>query len=145
MAGRKVSSVTAQITPSSGVAKTLWQATAPANFGLEVDPPAVGFDGTSTTAAKATIDVVKGATGGTGSSLTPTRVSGVTGAVQGTTKENFSAEPTGGATVYSEKWHTQGNWRYPRGKITLDPGETLAIRVTVPAAVPCSVSGDWEE
>jgi len=145
MARRFVRTVTSQITPTSGVAKTILQITAPAGHGIAVAPPAVAFDGTSTTAAKATIDVIKGATGGTGSALTPVRVKGATGAVTASAKESFSAEPTGGSTIHSEKWHTQGNWRYPGGEIVLDPGETLAIRVTIPATVPVSANAEHEE
>lgn len=145
MARRFGNSVTAQITPSSGVAKTVWQIKADAGTGIAVMPPRVAFDGTSTTAAKAVVEIVKGATGGTGSSNTPVRTRGTTGSLTATVKENFSAEPTGGNTIWSEKVHTQSAWQYPRGEILLDPGETLGIRVTIPAAVPVNACAEHEE
>lgn len=128
----------------SATTKTILQITAPASTGIRVTRASISFDGTSPTAGKALVELVKGATSGTGTNLTPLKVHGHTGSVQSTAKENFSGEPSGGSVAFSELVHTQSGYTAPE-EIVLNPGETLAFRTNVPAAVNARARFRWEE
>jgi len=125
-------------------AKTKLQYTAPANTGAKVTRFWLHGKGTDPAAAQGMFEIVKGATGGTGSTVNPAKSHGHTGSMQGTGKEDFSVEPTGGTVVYRDGMHPQGNKNIPRDFI-LNPGETLAIRTTMPASVGMEFGFNVEE
>ena len=145
MAGLICAAVSSSIGTGSATTKTLLQITAPANTGIRVTRVSVSFDGTSPTAGKAYCELVRGATSGTGTSLTPVKLHGHTGSVQSTAKENFTSEPSGGSSAgLAELVHTQAGYTSPED-ILLNPGETLSVRTNVPAAVNARVRMRWEE
>lgn len=136
--------VSSSVGTGSATTKTILQITAPANTGLRVTRASISFDGTSPTAAKALVELVKGATGGTGTNLTTLKLQGHTGSVQATAKENFTVEPTGGSVAFTEQVHTQSGYTAPE-EIILNPGETLAFRTNVAAAVNARARFRYEE
>lgn len=144
MSGLKATAVSSAVGTGAATTKTILQITAPANQGLEVLRSSISFNGTSPTAGKALVEIVKGTTGGTGTNLPPAKLHGHTGSVQATAKENFTAEPTGGTVIFTEQVHPQSGYTAPE-LIILNPGETLAFRTNVPAAVDARARFQWEE
>lgn len=144
MAGLEATAVatSGNSTGSSG-AKTILQISAPANQGVRVKRVSVSFEGTSPTAGKIKVEVLKGATGGTGTNLTTQKKHGHGGSVQTTAKENFSGEPTGGTVLFTESVHPQGGYTAPEEFLIVN--ETLGIRVTAPAAVNYNARIVFEE
>lgn len=115
-------------------ARTMLQIAAPSGAGVLVERASISFDGTTPTQAKVKVELVKGATGGTGTSLTTVKVEGHTGSLGTTAKENFSSEPTGGTVIFSEWVHPQSGYTAPE-PIQLNPSETLGIRTTTATSV----------
>jgi len=125
-------------------AKTILQYTAPANGGAKLTRFSVGLKGIDPAGQQGIFELVKGASSGTGTSVTVQKSHGHTGSIQGTAKEEFSAEPTGGTVLYRDTIHPQGKVNIPRD-IILNPGETLGIRVTMPASVGYGATMNVEE
>jgi len=125
-------------------AKTMLQIAAPSTAGVRVDRCSISFDGTNPAGPKVKVELVKGATSGTGSSLTPAKVDGHTGSLTATAKENFSGEPSGGTVIFSEWVHPQSGYTAPE-PIQLNPSETLGIRVTTATAVNAVSRMNFEE
>ncbi|MFN7019891.1 MAG: hypothetical protein ACK4WH_01010 [Phycisphaerales bacterium] len=142
MAGLHAAAVAATVSTGTS-AKTLLRITAPANQGVRVNRLSISFAGTSPTAGKIKVDLIKGNTGGTSSSLTPQKIHGHAGAVQATAREAFSAEGSGGTVIATESVHPQGGYTFPEEILLLN--ESLDIRVTAPAAVNAEVRARWEE
>jgi hypothetical protein len=143
MARAKFNASTSQAYAGSvGNDKTILQVTAPAATPLAVPRIIVTGDGTSATAAKMRVDVVRGATGGTGSNVTvPETNSNNPASTTGpTAKENFSVEPAGGTVIHSEPLAPYGSFPLTLGEVLLAPGETLGIRVNAGAAVNIAVN-----
>lgn len=125
--------------------RTMLQYTAPTNTGAKINRIDFQPAGTDPAGAKGLIEIVKGATGGTaGATKNPVKNSGHTGSVQGTGKEDFSSEPTGGTVIHSQLLHPQDRFTYQVPTI-LNPGETLAIRVTFTTSYPSRSSMVGEE
>lgn len=146
MSGLHATATTGSIGTGTATKKTILLVKAPTNTGVRVRMWEISFDGTSPTAGKALVQLVKTTTGGTGTGtdLTPTKISGHTGSVQATSKENYSAEPTGGTVIKSVLVHPQSSYTTPED-IVLNPGEELSICTTVPSAVNARATMRWEE
>lgn len=125
-------------------AKTIAQITAPANTGMAVRGWGISFAGTSPTAGKVLVEIIKAATGGTGTSNAPVKQHGHTGSVQATGKDNFTGEPTGGTVIFAQTVHPQANFQV-NDNIILNPGETIAWRTTAPQSETARVSVFMEE
>lgn len=124
-------------------AKTIAQIKAPSTHGICVKNWGVSFDGTSPTEAKVKVELVKGATSGTGSTNNPVKTHGHTGSIAATGKDNFSGEPTGGTVVATHYVHPQGNYQI-NDEIVLNPDETLGIRTTTTSS-RSACSSFWHE
>lgn len=144
MAGLIGTAVTNSVGTGTATTKTILEISAPAGAGLRVQRVSISFDGVSPTAGKALVQIVKGATTGTGTNLTPAKLQGHTGSLGTTAKENFTVEPSGGTVVFAEQVHTQSGYTAPE-EIILNPGETLSVRTNVPAAVNARARMRWEE
>lgn len=134
MAGLRCRAKTDGSITTGTTSKTLLQYTAPSATGARVTGISIHPEGTSPTAAKIPVDVIKGATGGTGTTHNPVKLDGHTGSVQGTSKHNFSAEPTGGTVIDEFSIHPQSGLVIPYSQV-LNPGETIALRSNAAAAV----------
>lgn len=133
MSKRVVNVVSGSVALGAGVTKTVLMLSAGSTVGVDVPRNSISFDGTSPTAGKVTVELVKGATGGTGSSVTPQKVTGA-GSVLLTARDNFSAEPSGGTIIATELVHPQSGYTMPE-LVDLDPSDTISIRCTAPASV----------
>jgi hypothetical protein len=126
------------------VVKTLVQLIAPANQGVRVGRLSVSFGGTSPTASKALVEVVKGATGGTSSALTLQKSHGIASGIQATAKENFTVEPSGGTVLAAEEVHPQSGITFNEEWL-LSGGENISVRVTLAAGVTSHARMRFEE
>lgn len=127
---------------SVGNPKTILQVTAPSAAALAIPRIEVAGDGTSGSAAKMLVELVRGASGGEGTSVSPVahqdnNPAGVSGP---TAKENFSTEPTGGTVIYRSVLAPYTAWTLPIGEIVLKPSETLGVRINAGAAVSVTVN-----
>lgn len=132
MAGREFNFVSTKIATGTS-RKCLIMMTAHASAGLQGIQPDISFYGNSPTAEKIQVELVKGAGGGTGTSLTAAKTKGA-GSVLATGVGNYSSNPTSGTVLARVSVHPQSGYRFP-DRIDLDPGETLAIFVTAAAGV----------
>lgn len=122
--------------------RTMIQYTVPSGAGGELkEKPTISFDGTTSAAAKVAVRVIRGATGGSGSSTVNPVAMGSNnpaGASLGSGKENFTGgEPTGGIAIFSDlipPYGTNIPLGIPKGLI-LAPSETVGVEVTAPASV----------
>lgn len=114
--------------------KTLLQYTAPASSGGRVKRAGISFDGTSPTAGKIEVFLGKGISGGTATTRNPQKVSGHTGSVQGSGKEDYSSEPTGNVDIKSVMVHPQSGYDCNLD-VVLNPGETFFVACKAPSAV----------
>ena len=146
MSGLQATATTSSVGTGAATTKTVYLVKAPANTGIHVRMFEISFDGTSPTAGKALVQLVKNTTGGTGTgtNMTPVKISGHTGSVQATAKENYTVEPSGGTVIRAYLVHTQSAFTSPED-IVLDPGEELSLRTNVPAAVNCRSQMRWTE
>ncbi len=145
MSGLNVSHTTsAAIATGSGSTKTILEYTAPASGGARIKRARITFDGVTPTGPKGLCLFRKGATTGTGTNRGPIKVSGHTGSVVGTGKENFTVEPTGGSLVHSELAHPQNGCEMSR-EVILNPGETFNVAVNIGTGVNATVTLDIEE
>lgn len=145
MSGLNISHTTSQaIATGSGVTKTILEYTAPTNTGARIRRARITFDGVAPTGPKVLVSFRKGATTGTGTNRAPLKVSGHTGSVQGTGKENFTVEPSGGSLVHQELAHPQNGCEMAR-EVVLNPGETFNVATNVSTGVNASVVLDVEE
>lgn len=147
MAGLKVAFVTGAV-PVTVTAATVLMITAGANAGLALKNFIIGVDGTSPTEGKLQVEIVRKFTAGTGTgtTITPVKVSGHAGTIQATAKKAFSAEPTTGSAVvvWDNNVHPQGNLAIPID-ILVDAGETVAFRVTSPTGKNIRLTVNAEE
>jgi len=145
MAGLFCSLKSSVISVTATTAKTVAQLIAPAGAGAKVTRFHLDPSGASPTAAKGRWELVKGATGGSGSaSLSPVKSHGHTGSVVATGKEGFTGEPSGGTVIDSGLVHEQGSINIPR-EIVLNPGETLGLRVTMANSISVVGGFNYEE
>ena len=148
MAGLKVAFVTGAVAVTTTPA-TVLMITAGANAGLQLKNMIIGVDGTSPTEGKLQVEIVRKFTAGTGTgtTITPQKVSGHSGSIQATAKKAFSVEPTsGGSTVvvWDNNVHPQGNIAIPLD-ILVDAGETVGFRVTSPTGKNVRLTVNAEE
>lgn len=146
MSALQCSATSSSVGTGTATTKTILLIKAPANTGIRIRSWEISFDGTSPTAGKALVQLVKNTTSGTGTgtTLTPVKLAGHTGSVQATAKENYSAEPSGGTVIRSVLVHTQMSYASPED-LVLNPGEELSLVTNVPAAVNARSSMRWEE
>jgi hypothetical protein len=137
MAGTKGTLTTSSAISTGTTTKTILQHTSPASVATVVKRASISFDGNSPTANKILVQLVRSATGGTGTSRNPVKVNASDSeTIQSTGKENFSVEPSGGTVVFEELVHPQGGYTAPE-EIKVKAGETLGFVVLAPAAVNC--------
>lgn len=145
MAGTNGSLTTSASLTTGTTLKTILQLAAPAATALVVRRASISFDGNSPTANKILVQLWRSMTSGTGTSRTPDKVNASDSeALVATGRENFSAEPTGGAVVFEELVHPQGGYTMPE-QIKIKSGETLSFRVLAPVAVNCRARILFEE
>lgn len=124
--------------------KTLVLVSAPANTGLKITKWGCHFGGISPTAGKIDVETLLAASGGTGTTLTPRKRDGHSGSVQSTSKEDYSAEPSGGTVIDSKLIHPQSGIEQPMDLI-IPPGGSFSIRVTAAASVESRAFVEFEE
>lgn len=142
--------INATLTTSAAIStgtsnKTILALTAPANTPVVVRRTSISFDGNSPTANKILVQVLRTASGGSGStSRSPTKINASDSeSPQASGAEGFSS-PHSGTVVFEELVHPQGGYTAPE-TIKIKAGETLAINVTAPAAVNCRARMVFEE
>ena len=140
----KVSTSQAITIGTSPTQKTLLSYTAPAG-GARVNKIVVEGEATSTTAAKGQVNIVKGGSGGTSSSpVSPVKSHGHTGSPAGTSKEAYSANPTGGTVIDRGSFNTYGGKVFP-DEIILNPNEMIEVQAMAAAPVGATVNMYIEE
>jgi hypothetical protein len=145
MAGIKATLTTSAAITTGTTNKTILALTAPANTPLVVSKISISFDGNSPTASKILTQVLRTASGGSGSAArTPIKIDASDSeSPQASGAEAFSTAHSG-SVVFEELIHPQGGYTAPE-KIKIKAGETLAINVTAPAAVNCRARFIFEE
>ena len=145
MAGTKGTLTTSAALTTGTTTKTILQHASPASVATVVKRASISFDGNSPTANKILVQLVRSATGGTGTSRSPAKVNASDSeTIQSTGKENFSGEPSGGTVVFEELVHPQGGYTAPE-EIKVKAGETLGFVVLAPAAVNCRARFIFDE
>lgn len=149
MAGTRTVALTNAGINTGTIPKTILQIAASANIALFATKVHVSFDGTVANAAKVLVEVVRSATGGTGTSLTsadaPRNVNASESETpQYTAKQEFTAEPTGGKVIARRWVHPQADYTFNL-PCKVKAGETLGVRCTTTSAVNCHASIECEE
>lgn len=139
----KVSTSQAITIGTSPTQKTLLSYTAPAG-GARVNKIVVEGEATSTTAAKGQVNIVKGGSGGTGTTVTPAKSHGHTGSAAGTSKEAYSSNPTGGTVIDRGSFNTYGGKVFA-DEIILNPSEMIEVQGMAAAPVGATVNMYIEE
>ena len=123
----------------TGANKTILQYTAPSGVAAEVPRMSIGLDGTSSSAAKVLVRVVRGATGGTsGASVNPAAAgsTNAAGVSLGSGAENFSSEPSGGTEIWADYVPAYANFPIPLPPgLVIAPGETIGVTANAGASV----------
>jgi FlaG/FlaF family flagellin (archaellin) len=144
MAGLFGRAVTAQVALSAATAKTVLQLIAASNHRVKVLRISVGFTGVSTTDEPVQVDIYKQTTGGTMSSLTPSKDnSNDDETLQTTAQHTASAEPTSTDLLDSKPVHPQG--RADFGPFVIPGGGRIGVKITAPNAVDCIAAAFFEE
>jgi len=127
------------ISLSAATAKTVLSVIAPAQFGVDLQAIKVAFDGVTSSAVPALVELMRYTSDGTGTSGTVDQIYGPTITAGFTTKHGYSAEPTGATSV--DEWLLTPDGgvlfeRYPPGQ-TPDTAVSVlfGIRINAPAAV----------
>jgi len=145
MAGLRISAVSGSVATGTSN-KTILSITAPANQRLVIDRASISFAGVSPTADKILVQILRSATGGSGSSgVTVQKVNASDAeSVQATAAKDYSGGPMSGTAIFEELVHPQSGYTAPE-KIIVKGGETLAINVTAVAGVNCRARFNGEE
>lgn len=122
-----------------GTAKSVLAVIAPAQFGVDLKAIKVAFDGVTSSAVPALIELVLFTTDGTGTGVTVDQIYGRAITAGFTAKKNYSVEPTT-ATALDEYLLTPDGGtlfeRFPLGESPDSPvSQLIAIRINAPAAV----------
>jgi hypothetical protein len=135
---------------TAATAKTVISVLAPSTFGVNWLRYSISFDGATSTAVPALVELctLSGATAGTSTAVTVVQVGGTTITAGFTSGTNFTAEPTVLAPIEKFTLPVYGG----TGIVPFTPGQEpnnvvstgFAIRVTAPAAVNC-VASLWFE
>lgn len=146
MAGIKATLTTSADVSTGTSNKTILALTAPANTPLVVSRASISFNGNSPTAAKILVQILRTASGGSGSSSrSPAKINASDSeSPQASGAENFASGPHSGTVVFEEYVHPQGGYTTPES-IKIKAGETLAINTTAAAAVNCRARFVFEE
>jgi hypothetical protein len=140
----------AGISLTGGSPKTMIQAIAPTNQVVTVKGFQLSFDGATSTATPATVQLLRQTTAGTVTSATPRKLdSGRAETIQSTAGINATSEPTSGEVIFTEFIPVYGGNKtvfFPSNLLPIIPGGTrLGLRVTSPANVNCSATMLLEE
>lgn len=125
----------------AATAKTVVGVLAGASDTINVDEFGVSFDGVTSSAVPAVVELLEISTLGTSTSLTPNQIYGPSQAALSTAAYNFSAEPT--VVAVKASWYVPVFngllvMQYPLGKepqVAVSKG--FGLRVTAPAVVNC--------
>lgn len=115
----------------AGTPKSVLSLIAAANINLILKSLSIGFNGVSGTEEPALVELVRFASDGTGTSVTPivTDLSGAT--VQATSKHTYTVEPTTATILGQWKIHTQSSLILPfYGNVILPKASVTCLRVT---------------
>lgn len=142
---------TADVALTAATAKTVLQVINSSTGVIKVCEIGVSFDGVSSTAEPATVELTSStqAGAGTSTSQTPVQVSGATRTVQATGARNYTAEPT--TLTVLKRWlvHPQTGIviQFPLGREPQQNtgSDALGIRVTAPATVNCQAYIEFTE
>lgn len=150
MAGITVLAQTAEVALTAATAKTVLQIVAPTNQRLKVTRWGVYFDGTSTSAEPAQVELMVQTTAGTMSSLTLLKVKprGSSETIQSTAQHTATSEPTASDIQDVAEVHPQGGYEviYPIGQEReVAGGGRLGIKITAPANVNVRAKIEYEE
>jgi alkyl sulfatase BDS1-like metallo-beta-lactamase superfamily hydrolase len=142
---------TGSVALTAATAKTIIMLTAPTNQCLTIKGIRISFDGATSTAAPATVELGRPSSAGTFTSTTPRkRDTGRGETVQATGGTNASAEPTWTSVIdITEAVPVYGGNKetmIPINNPIIVPGGTrFAMRVTAAAGVNAFASFDYEE
>lgn len=151
MAARYTTETAGDISLGAGTAKTILSFINAANSLFRVTEVSVSFDGTSSTAEPVTVELMSSteAVAGTATTGTAVQVGGPTRTVQGTTKRNFTFEPTVLTTMKRWLVHPQTGLtiQFPLGREPeqVTTADAIVVRCTAPAAVNCQGYMEVEE
>lgn len=142
---------TADVALTAATAKTVLQVINSSAGIIKITEIGVSFDGVSSTAEPATVELCSStqATAGTTTSQTPLQVSGATRTVQATGARNYTAEPT--VLTVLKRWlvHPQTGIciQFPLGREPQQNtgSDALGIRVTAPATLNCQAYIEFTE
>jgi len=148
MAGVNAVAQTVECTTGTSVI-TLLQLLAATNQRVKVKEISISFQGISNTAMPIQVDVLRQATAGTMSALTPVKENASDQETLQTTAQYLATvEPTPGNIVMTENVHPQGGytWQAPfGGEIIVQGGTRLGLRVTAGASTTAVARMVFEE
>jgi hypothetical protein len=126
---------------AASTAKTVLAVIAPAQFGIDLQGIKLAFDGVTSSAVPALVELVRYTSDGTGTSATVDQVYGPTVTAGFTAKKNYSAEPTGATSIDEWLLTPDGGTLFERFPLGQTPDTAVSvvigIRVTAPAVVNC--------
>lgn len=126
--------ITSGAISTGGAAKTFLQVIAASNHRVILNEFHVAFQGIVNTDSPFLLQIIRGTTGGSGSSsATPTKeVSGDDETLQVTANKGFTSEPTGGTVIYETYIHPQGglDWVNPKNPLEIQGGSKLDFKIT---------------
>lgn len=128
--------------------KTILSLTAPANTALLLNTASISFDGVSPTAGKILVQLLRTASGGSGSSsASPTKMNASDSeSIQATGAKDFASGAHSGTVVFEELVHPQGGYTAPLpAGFKVKAGETICFNVTAPAGVNARARFVFEE
>jgi len=142
MAGTRAAVNSGAVATGSTQTKTILSLTASANVAIVADLISISFNGTSPTAGKILVEVLRSATSGSGGTNNPPVKMNASDSesIQATAKSAYTlGSPMTGTTIANEYVHPQQGYTMPIGSggLKIKAGETVAINVTAPADVSC--------
>jgi len=124
---------------TGGTAKTVLAVIAPAQFGVDLQAIKVAFDGVTSSAVPALVELVRFTSDGTGTSVTVDQAYGPAITAGFTAKKNYSAEPTSATAIDEWLLTPDGGTLFERFPLGQTPDTAvsvlIAIRINAPAAV----------
>ena len=135
---------------TAATAKTVLTVVAPASFGINLLKIKVSFDGATSTAVPAKVELCShtAATAGTSTAVTAQQVAGTTIASGVTAATNFTAEPTVLTPIDTYTVPVYGGTVIEPFTPGQEPNSVVsqgfALRITAPAAVNCTATFWYE-
>lgn len=128
-----------EIALSAATAKTVLQITAPSNHRLRILEWGVFFDGVSTTAEPAVVQLLRQSGSFTATSLTLVKEDdSIAETIQSTAIHTATVEGTDGDVLRRKNVHPQGGYEWqrdPTRDLIIGGGDKCGIKITAPAAV----------